>query len=150
MKLTNISSFQQVNISTPNVCLGVTNGSFLLLKWLFSLAKWHLAPVKWHFCNAKDCYLLPTRNAHFESFVSTLLPKKQQTVNPLPKNTEFIISSLNTERFFSEHGSNGNIKQQLTALISNYYSELFKPLYTTSFRLRYRYRFFVSKCQRTL
>ena len=44
-------------------------------------------------------------------------------------------------RFFSEHGSNGIIKQQLTALISNYYSELFKPLYTTSFRLRYRYRF---------
>ena len=45
--------------------------------------------------------------------------------------------------FFSEHGSNGIIKQQLTALISNYYSELFKPLYTTSFRfrLRYRYRF---------
>ena len=33
------------------------------------------------------------------------------------------------------------MKQQLTALISNYYSELFKPLYTTSFRLRYRYRF---------
>ena len=27
-------------------------------------------------------------------------------------------SSLNTERFLSEHGSNGNIKQQLTALAS--------------------------------
>ena len=50
--------------------------------------------------------------------------KNQQTVNPLPKNTEFIISSMNTERFLSEHGSNGIIKQQLTALASAWWASL--------------------------